>query len=68
MLADGEVRLRAYETVPGFRTEDNSSGIYTLTRDRIMHPTDEELGAKRFAAEAARGRGSGSCMRGSASG
>ena len=30
-------------------------GVYTLIPDRIRHLTDEELGAKHLAAEAARG-------------
>ena len=54
-LIGPEVRVREYETVPELRTEDNPLGVYTLTPDRIMYMSDEELRAKRLAAEATRG-------------
>ena len=47
--------VREYETVPNERTEENTSGLYTLTPERIRHLPEEEVGAKRLAAEAARG-------------
>ena len=54
-LTGPEVRVREYETVPAERTGDNPSDIYTVASERIRHLSDEELGAKRLAAEAARG-------------
>ncbi|MDQ4105765.1 MAG: zinc ribbon domain-containing protein, partial [Actinomycetota bacterium] len=53
--ADSERWLREYETIPEARTEDNPLGLYTLTPERIRHLTDEELAAKRLAAESDRG-------------
>ena len=63
-LVDRMPVVREYETVPNPRTEENPSGLYTLTPERIRHLPEEEVGAKRLAAEAARPRGvrgSGSC-------
>jgi hypothetical protein len=48
--------VREYETVPDERTGENPSGLYTLTPERIRHLPEEEVGAKRLAAEAARFR------------
>ena len=47
--------VRDYETVPNPRTDENPSGLYTLTPERIRHLPEEEVSAKRLAAEAARG-------------
>ena len=56
-LMDRMPVVREYETVPNPRTEENPSGLYTLTPERIRHlPEEEEVGAKRLAAEAARFR------------
>jgi hypothetical protein len=54
-LMDRMPVVREYETVPNPRTEENPSGLYTLTPERIRHLPEEEVGAKRLAAEAARG-------------
>ncbi len=54
-LVDRMPVIREYETVPNPRTEENPSGLYTLTPERIRHLPEEEVGAKRLAAEAARG-------------
>jgi len=56
-LMDRMPVVREYETVPDERTGENPSGLYTLTPERIRHlPEEEEVGAKRLAAEAARFR------------
>ncbi len=55
MGADAPAKVRGYETVPNERTGENPSGLYTLTPERIRHLPEEEVGAKRLAAEAARG-------------
>jgi hypothetical protein len=47
--------VREYETVPNPKTEENPSGLYTLTPERIRRLPEEEVSAKRLAAEAARG-------------
>jgi hypothetical protein len=54
-LMDRMPVVREYETVPNPRTKENPSGLYTLTPERIRHLPEEEIGAKRLAAEAARG-------------
>jgi hypothetical protein len=54
-LMDRMPVVREYETVPNPRTEENPSGLYTLTPERIRQLPEEEVGAKRLAAEAARG-------------
>ncbi len=65
-LMGPKIRVRGYETVPEPRTEDNPLGVPTPIPDRIMHPTNEELVAKRLAAEAAgSAEGSGGSTRGS---
>ena len=54
-LMDRMSVVREYETVPDERTGENPSGLYTLTPERIRHLPEEEVGAKRLAAEAASG-------------
>ena len=41
--------------MPEERTEENPLGLYALSPDRIRNRTEQELGAKRLDAEAARG-------------
>ena len=43
--------MREYETVPKGRTEDNPSGVYTLSPESIRHLPEEELEEKRRTAE-----------------
>ena len=54
-LMGPEIRVREYETVPEERTEGNPLGLYCLTPERVRQLSVGELGAKRLAAEAARG-------------
>jgi site-specific DNA recombinase len=54
-LVDRMPIIREYETIDAERTEENPLGIYTLTPERIRLLPEEEVAARRRAAEAARG-------------
>ena len=54
-LVDRMPVIREYGTSAPERTKDNPLGIYTLTPERIRCLPDEEVAARRRAAEAARG-------------
>ena len=54
-VSTDEQAVREYETVPNPRTEENPSGLYTLTPRRIRRLPEEEVEAKRLAAEDAGG-------------
>ena len=54
-LVDRMPIIREYETIGAERTPDNPLGIYTLTPERIRCLSEEEVTARRRAAEAARG-------------
>jgi hypothetical protein len=54
-LMDRMPVVREYETIGADRTPENPLGIYTLTPGRIRYLSEEEIAARRRAAEAARG-------------
>ncbi len=50
-LLDRMPPVSEYETVGGAQTEDNPLGLYTLTPESIRFLPDEEIAARRQAAE-----------------
>jgi hypothetical protein len=54
-LVDRMPIIREYETLGAERTSENPLGIYTLTPERIRFLSEEEVAARRRAAESARG-------------
>jgi hypothetical protein len=54
-LMDRMPAIREYETIGAERTEENPLGIYTLTPEQIRFLSEEEVAARRRAAEAQRG-------------
>jgi hypothetical protein len=54
-LVDRMPVIREYETIGAERTPENPLGIYTVTPERTRFLSDEEVAARRRAAEAARG-------------
>jgi hypothetical protein len=54
-LVDRMPAIREYEAIGAERTPENPLGIYTLTPERIRVLSEEEVAARRQAAEAARG-------------
>jgi hypothetical protein len=54
-LMDRMPVIREYETIGAERTPDNPLEIYTLTPERVRSLSEEEVAARRRAAEAARG-------------
>ena len=54
-LVDRMPVIREYKTIGAERTPDNPLGTYTLTPERIRFLPEEEVAARRRAAEAARG-------------
>lgn len=57
LLGDlAEPNIREYETVGAEKTSDNPLGVYTLTPERVLQRTREELEKLRREAEEERGR------------